>query len=656
MSNTMIPNRVRSGVKGAVPVMKAQAQPVGVKPSISNAAPTALSSNQVRIVPREVARPVASRPTGPRPASSTKRQQILSGAVALIVGVFGIRLVQLQVFQAPKLAAEALDGRMVTTALPAHRGQIVDRNGVVLATSVDRYQLNADPKAILGFKGNGRLDADGNPVANGALGVAQLLAPLISADPMELAAKLNGENQYVVIAKDLEPTLQRQIAELDLKSYLYTEVLPKRIYPAGPIAGTLLGFTDVDQVGQGGLERAYNEVLAGTDGSKSYERGANGLQIPGGEYTEVPPVNGGDVVLTIDADVQWKAQQVIDETVQKFGAEHGMIIVQNIRTGELWAVADAGGVDPNDRSDERIARGSRAVQDTFEPGSTGKIITMAAALETGVVTPTSEFTVPYLYHTPNGMPFHDSKDHPVWQLTATGILAKSSNTGTVQIAENIPREVQYEYLQKFHLGEYTGLNLPGESRGKIHPYEKWDGRTRYTVSFGQGLTVNAIQATEVYSTVANGGIYTPPSLVRGVRDAESSSVQAFEAPVTSQVIAPETAATLMKMLEQATADDGTAKAAKIPAFRVAGKTGTAELIMPDRTTIMASFIGVAPADNPEFVVAVFVNAPQWGVYGGTVAAPAFREVMGFVLQQQGVAPSVPEQNPLPIYWGDASAH
>jgi len=627
------------------------------KPGVSGVRQqTHLPNNRVNYTPREQVRRAPIAPARPQPASPQKRQRTLNVLVAIVVAVFVGRLFQLQVLQAPSLAREALESRITSITLPAHRGQIVDRNGVVLATSVDRYQLNADPKAILGFRGDGRLDAEGNEVANGALGVAQLLAPLLDAEPMELAARLNGDNRYVVIAKDIEPTLQRQISELGLKSYLYTEVFPKRIYPNGSVAGTLVGFVNYeDQVGQGGIERAYETVLAGVNGEKSYERGANGVPIPGGAYNETLPKNGGDVVLTIDANLQWKAQQVIDETVAKFNAEHGMIVVQNIKTGELWAIADAGSVDPNDRSDARVANGSRAVQDIFEPGSTGKIITMAAALETGVVTPETRFTVPYEFQVPNPRvkPFHDSKDHPVWQLTATGVLAKSSNTGTVQIAENIPPATQYEYLKKFNLGEFTGLNMPGESRGKVIPYEKWDGRTRYTVAFGQGgLSVNAVQATGVYATVANDGYYTAPSLVRGVRQADSDKVISSAQPEVTKTIEADTAATLMRMLEQATADDGTAKAAQIPGYRVAGKTGTAELIMPDRsTTIMASFIGVAPADNPEFVVAVFVNAPQWGMYGGTVAAPAFREVMGFLLGQQGVPLSFPEQNPLPIYWG-----
>ena len=623
-------------------------------------------SNRGQYVPREQARPLATRPTGPRPASTAKRQRTLNVAVALVVAIFAGRLVQLQVFS-PGLAKEALQERMTSPiVLNADRGRILDRNGVVLATSVNRYQLVVDPKAIMGFKGDGKKDIEGNELANGPLGVSQLLAPLLGQDVMELGAKLNeayyqDENgkirsrQYLVIAKDLDLAVQRDINNLGLKNYLYFEVLPKRVYPKGPVAGTLVGFVNFDdQVGQGGIERRYNEILAGVDGVRAFERGANGIAIPGGESKEVPAINGGDVVLTIDADVQWKAQQVIDETVEKYQADHGMIVVQNIKTGELWAVADSGGVDPNVRS-EALGQGSRAVQDTFEPGSTGKIITMAAALETGVCTPYTQFTVPYKFTTPNGQTFKDSKDHDVYQLTATGILAKSSNTGMVQIAENIPREVQAEYLAKFHLGEFTGLDLPGESRGKVHPYKEWDGRTRYAVAFGQGLTVNAIQSVGVYAIVANDGLYTTPTLVRGVRPADSSTVIPEAEPQISRVIESETAASLMNMLEQATADDGTAKAAQIPGYRIAGKTGTAEIKMPgQRDTIMASFIGVAPADNPEFVVAVFVHAPQWGIWGGTVAAPAFREVMGFILQQQGIEPSSPQQNPFPIYWGKAA--
>jgi len=579
-----------------------------------------------------------------------KRHRLLVIGAALVGVIIAGRLVQVQVFQAPAVAAEALESRMSYVPVISHRGRITFRNGEVLADSVDRYLLTADPQAILGYRSYGRLDADGNEVANGALGIAQLLAPVLEQDMAELAAKLNGDNRYVIIAKDLEPEKQREIRDLKLAAYLHTEVVSKRIYPAGNIAGPLVGFVDHEGVGQGGIEKAFNDILSGTPGQRRYERGRDGVQIPGGVNEVIGAIDGGDVMLTLDYDYQRKAQQAADDAAAKWGAEAVTILIQHNATGEFWAIADSNSVDPNDRSDASVASGSKAVQDTFEPGSTAKIIAMAAALESGVVTPDTPFVVPFRFETPNGQKFKDSTEHPDWHLTATGILAKSSNTGIIQVSENVPPQTQYEYLKKFQLGEYTGLDLPGESRGRVHDVAKWDGRTRYTVAFGQGISVNAVQAVGVYQTVANGGLYHPPSLIRGVRAAESDEVVPVEKAEPIRVIEQSTAATLSKMMELATSDDGTAKAAQIPGFRIAGKSGTAELRVNGRISYMASYIGIISADSPEFTVAVFVRNPQGHIFGGVVAAPVFREVASFIVQNRELAPSVPDNEPLNMWW------
>ena len=626
-----------------------------IKPRVNHTPATITNSIKtppptVVVMPRDQARP--NRPLGRKgnAGSPIKRQRILMASTGVMVMLLAGRLVQVQVFEAPSLAKEALETRMSYQPIAAHRGRITDRNGEVLADSVDRYLLTADPKAILGYRSYGREDADGNEIANGALGIAQLLGPVLQVDPAELAAKLNGDNRYVIIAKDLAPEVQREIRALNLSAYLRTEVVPKRIYPAGVVAGTLLGFVDYDQVGQGGIEKAYDKVLAGTAGYKQYERGRDGVPIPGGVSEIIDAKNGGDVMLTIDYDLQRKAQEAADAAAKKWAAKSVTIIIQQISTGELWAIADSGGVDPNDRSDARVADGSRAVQDTFEPGSTAKIITMAAALESGAVTPTSKYTVPYEFKTPNKQSFHDSTKHDTWQLTAAGILGKSSNTGMVQISEDVPSQTIYDYFKKFQLGEYTGLNLPGEARGKVHPVNKWDGRTKYTVAFGQGLTVNAVQAIGVYSTVANGGVYNPPTLIRGVREASSTEVVAPESKESIKVIEPETAATLLKMIELATSDEGTAKTAQVPGYRIAGKSGTAEIKQNGKTTYFSSYIGVIAADNPEFTVAVYIRNPHGAIFGGVVAAPVFKEVASFVIQNQQIPPSDPDPQPLAMWW------
>ncbi|QAY62335.1 penicillin-binding protein 2 [Xylanimonas allomyrinae] len=634
------------------------------KPAVGAAARPAAgrAARPARTTPRAQARPTAvARSSGtvqrrvvpprpPRAASPEKRQRWLTVIAALVVAVFIGRLVQVQVFMAPDLAAEARSLRTTTVVEPAHRGEITDRNGVVLATSVDRYTVSADPKAVQSFRAYGRTDADDHPVADGALGVAQLLAPVLGTNKAELAAKINGTSRYVLLARNVEPEKQREIRALNLQAYIRTELVSKRVYPAGSVAGTLVGFVDDEQKGQGGLEKAYDAVLAGTAGKVTYERSLDGVRIPGAEQDSTLAVPGGDVVLTIDHDVQWKAESAINDMVSKSGAAYGIVLVEDAKTGEMLAIADSGSADPNDRSTASVAKGSRAVQDVFEPGSTGKVVTMAAALESGAWTPGSQFTVPYMFTTPNGQTFRDSHDHPVEQLTLAGVLAQSSNSGTVQIAEKIPPQVQYDYMHKFGFGQTTGLGLPGESRGILHPADQWDGRTRYTVAFGQGVSVNAMQATGVFTTVANGGVSVPPTLVKGTRtpggDLEPTSTAAG-----SRVISEETAATLLHMLEEVTGEDGTAQAAQIPGYRVAGKTGTAQIFLPSGGyTYMASFIGVAPADNPRYTVSVFLKSPHSSIFGGVVAAPVFRDVMSFVLQKEAVPPSEPAPEPLPLTW------
>ncbi|MBE1876445.1 peptidoglycan D,D-transpeptidase FtsI family protein [Myceligenerans pegani] len=591
-------------------------------------------------------------PARPAPGRPEIRQRWLIGATAVIVLVFVARLVQVQVIQGPELAADAQAARLATAVTPAHRGDITDADGVVLATSVDRYTVVADPVAIQDFRGHGRVDSRGEPVQDGALGVAQLLGPVLSIPDAELAAKLVGDTRYVVLAKDVVPRAQRAIAELGLRAYIRTDLVSKRTYPAGTVGAGLLGFVDGEQAGRAGIEAAYDDVLAGSPGSETYERSRDGLRIPAADQEYTPAVPGDDVRLTLVHDVQWKAQDAVDQAVRDTGAAYGIAVVQDVRTGEVVALADSDAPDPNDRSTAAVAEPSKAVTAVFEPGSTGKVVTMAAALETGVWKPGSRFTVPYRWTAPSGQTFTDSHEHAVERLTLTGVLAKSSNVGTVMVGEKIPLQTRQDYLTKFGFGQPTGLGLPGESVGLMPPddVEQWDLRTRDTVLFGQALAVNAIQATSVFTTVANGGIRTQPTLLAGTTDDDGTETPA-QRPDGERVISTDTADTLLHMMEAVTDDDGTAANAKVPGYRVAGKTGTAQMWLENgQQTYMASFVGVAPADDPRYTVGVFLRSPQSSIYGGEVAAPVFSDVMGFTLQKMDVPPSDEKYRPLRTTW------
>lgn len=601
--------------------------------------------------PARPARSRVARPLPPRPGRPEIRQRWLVGLAAMVVLIFLVRLVHVQLIEGPSLAAEAQARRTATAVTPAHRGDITDANGVVLATSVDRYTVVGDPVAIKEFRGSGRPAVDGKQVEDGALGIAQLLSPILDVPRNELAAQLVGESRYKVLAKNVVPEVQRAISDLEIRAYVRTDLTSRRTYPSGTVAGSLVGFVDDEQTGRGGIEAAYDDLLSGTAGSDTYERSLDGLRIPAAGQESVPAVPGGDVQLSLVHDIQWKAQDAVDEAARSTGAEYGMAIVQDVRTGEIVALADSGAVNPNDRSTSAVAGGSRAVKDVFDPGSTGKVITMAAALEGGHWNPNSRFTVPYSYTTPNGQTFHDSHQHPVQRLTLTGVLAQSSNTGTVQAGERIPIEERQEYLEKFGFGQPTGLGLPGESVGLMPPADvaDWDGRTQYTVLFGQGLSVNAMQATSVFSTVANGGVRMTPTLFKGSTSPDGETTPAVREP-GQRVISEETADTLVRMMEAVTEDGGTGTNAAVPGYRVAGKTGTAQMPAGNGWTFMASFIGVAPADDPRYTVAVFLKSPHSSIFGGDVAAPVFSDIMGFTLQKMDVPPSTTEHRRLRTEW------
>lgn len=591
------------------------------------------------------ARSRVARPLPPRPGRPELRQRWLVGIAAVVVVVFLVRLFHVQLIEGPSLAAQAEAARTATAVTPAHRGDITDANGVVLATSVDRYTVVGDPVAIKEFRGAQR------GVEDGARGIAELLSPILDIPKNELAAQLVGDSRYEVLAKNVVPQVQRAIAALEIRAYVRTDLTSRRTYPKGTVAGSLVGFVDNEQVGQGGIERAYDDLLSGTAGSDTYERSLDGLRIPAAGQESVPAVPGDDIQLALVHDIQWKAQDAIDEAKRTSRAEYGMAIVQDVRTGEIVALADSGAVDPNDRSTAAVASGSRAVKDVFDPGSTGKVITMAAALEGGYWKPDSRFTVPDTYTTPNGQTFRDSHDHPVQRLTLTGILAQSSNTGTVQAGEKIPVQTRQDYLEKFGFGRPTGLGLPGESAGLMPPddVDDWDGRTQYAVLFGQGLSVNAMQATSVFSTVANGGVRMTPTLFKGSTSPDGTVTPAEREP-GERVISEETADTVLEMMETVTEDGGTGTNASVPGYRVAGKTGTAQMPAGSGWTYMASFIGVAPADDPRYTVAVFLKSPKSSIFGGDVAAPVFSDVMGFTLQKMDVPPSKNGQRPLETEW------
>lgn len=538
--------------------------------------------------------------------------------------MLGVRLVDLQLLGGRSLAAVAHDSRVRTVVIPAERGDILDANGVVLATSVQRYDIVADQTLVRTWKRTGESAAE----------AAELLAPLLDVPASELGARLVGDRRYVYLARGVPPEVYRAVIDLRITG-VFGEPVSERIYPAGTTAGNVLGFVGAEGHGMAGLEQLYDEVLAGEPGSHTFERDATQQPIPTGSDQLVPAVPGTSVRLTIDRDLQFLAQAEIDEQVAETGAQWGVVEVVRVGTGEVLALAESGTIDPNAPAN---ASPSRAVAVTYEPGSTAKVITMAAILETGVAEPGTRYVVPDRYTVPNGQTFKDSHDHPDLNLTLAGIFAQSSNTGTVMVGQEVPRQVRHDYLTKFGFGSRTGIGLPGESGGLLADADRWDGRSEYAVLFGQAVGVTTVQATQVFATIANGGVRVQPHLVAGTYDADGTYTPA-EVAESQQVISTETAETLVRMLEGAVAD-GTGEAASVPGYRIAGKTGTAQAFESNGDiSNVASFIGLAPADDPEIVVNVVLYDPKSSIYGGAVAAPVFSTVTEHALRSLGVPPS-----------------
>ena len=554
------------------------------------------------------------------------------------------KTVKIQVVDGPALALKAKAERTVTWVNRAPRGPILGRDGTVLASSAVSYDIGANQRLISQYE---RIEEQEDPATgrttevvtgHGAAAAAELIAPVLGVDAQELGAKMVGDSTYVVIAQAVTPDTWRRVNALAIHG-IEPDQRTRRSYPAGTVAGNVVGYTyenDVRElVGNAGIEMSQNEVLTGTNGEGSVEIGKTGAIIPTGEHEEVPARPGATVRLTLDPNLQTIAQDAIDKVVVAQGADWGAAVVMEPATGKVLVLADSRSVDPGDPGASAEAdRTARSVEAVFEPGSVGKVITFAAALEEGVLRPEDPFTVPYTWTAPNGEVFRDSHEHPVESLTAAQVLAESSNVGTVQIGDLMPDDVRHGYIERFGFGRVTGIEMPAESPGILTPASDWDDRTRYTTMFGQGIAGTTLQAVQVLAAVANKGVLVPPRVIDAWIDADGEE-RAQKTPAGRRVMSEEHAATLTEMLIGVTQEGGTAEAASIDGYLVAGKTGTTEILTESGT--VASFVGFTPARDPAIAVAVVVYRPG-DTYGGTVSAPVFRAIALAAMHSLGIAP------------------
>jgi cell division protein FtsI (penicillin-binding protein 3) len=583
----------------------------------------------------------------PAPADPRRRLHVALMVLLFVLSLFAGRLVQMQGLDGPTVARVALDKRTATLSLPAHRGDITDAAGNVLATTVDRRNILVDQNLVKGYE---RV-AKGKRVPVGVQGAAEDLAKVLRVPRQTLVPKLTGTSRGALLAADVTPEVAREVLRLPIPGIGVVEA-SRRTYPAGTTAANLLGFVS-SKTGQafGGIEQTYHDVLAGHPGSLRYERGRDGTRIPTGYTDEVEPKPGGTVRLTIDRDLQWRTQQVSQAQLQAVEAQSIDVVILDAKTSDVLALSTVPTFDPNTpgRGGPGLQR-NRPLLDVFEPGSTAKVITMAAALDLGVATPATRVTVPNRLKRADAT-FRDAEEHRVEKLTAAGVLAQSSNIGTLLIGERVPPERMYEYQRRFGLGARTGVGL-AEVPGELVPAEKWSGSQRYTVMFGQGLSVTAMQAAGVFATVANDGVRRPPRLVAGVTGADGA-FRPTPVPAGTRAVSAETARQVRLMLENVVGEHGTAAKAGVPGYRVAGKTGTAQAyseITRSYSGYTASFIGMAPAEDPAIVIAVIVQNPVRGYFGGEVAAPVFAQLMTYALMQRKVPPTDSKPPSIPLRW------
>jgi cell division protein FtsI (penicillin-binding protein 3) len=555
--------------------------------------------------------------------------------MAFVLSILAGRLVQLEGLDSAAYKTDLAHQLLTKIPIPAVRGSITTSDGTVLAMTVQTFTVFADPVLI--------------PMTSRP-GVAAKLSGLLGLPASTIMTKLDQPSspQYQVLASGVPVTTGNNISQLLLPGI---DMTPSYVtqYPNTDLASAIVGFTSnrgdgASLYGAQGLESTYNGVLAGRPGSQYVQVGAHGQPIPLTEVKLTPVVPAKNLRLTIQADIQYEAEQVCKLRVQQTHALNCSIIVMDPKTGAILAMAQWPTYNPYDPV-PYAATTNISTANVFAPGSTLKPVTVAAALEKGGQTPMSAYTIPYQIRMDGLYTFHDAEVHPTERYTIAGILAHSSNVGMVQVAQHITPQQQYAYLRAFGLGSKSGLGLSAETAGLLPPPGSagyW-ADNRYEYAFGQGLGVSAIQMASVYATIANGGVRVQPTLVAGTTDSAGTFTPARR-PVSRRVIKAQTARELMTMLQQVPAVDAQAGEnwGFIAGYTVAAKTGTAQVSAAGQGKCLcqygSSYIGIAPADNPQLVVAVNIQDPRGRYYGDEVAGPAFFDVMKFALQTMKIAP------------------
>ncbi|MDR1033875.1 MAG: penicillin-binding protein 2 [Bifidobacteriaceae bacterium] len=606
-------------------------------------------------------------------STNRTREQVIVVLFAMLAIVIVAVLTYYQIFAAPQLKDEASKYYKTseTEILPL-RGMITDRNDQVFALSRRQYQVGGSPDYIQQFvpidcdgKNDSvcnfvwKKDADGKNVkanvdALAAVGIAKILAPVLKMDEMELAAKLNGDTPYVTIEQKVDADLAQKIRDLNIGGYIQLNEIAdsnshKRVYPngntAGPIVGSV-GYAEngIDVTGTAGIEQLMNEELTGTSGKMTKMQAGDGTKIPSDYNTNIPAQDGLNIKTTLDMDVQRYTQQILDTEKKTGYADWGIAVVEEVKTGAIIALAET---DAAKAGTAEVAKEpSKAISYVFDPGSTMKPLTFTKLLEKKQIVPDSEFYVSDSI-VMDGEKFKDSTEHGTLRLTATGILARSSNVGTLLASENLNLDERYANLVRFGFGSRTGIGFNAEPSGLLPcasmVYDDdgkctqiWDGRTKNTILFGQGISVSALQITNAYATIANGGMSVSPYIIAGTTDSTGTFTKT-EHKKSKQVVDKEVTKTLTQMLISVV-KGGWVVGVDVPGYQVAGKTGTSENAGKNGKldNILTSFIGFFPADHPKYVVSLFMMNDS---HTYNSAAPNVSKIMNFLVSHETILPS-----------------
>ncbi len=549
--------------------------------------------------------------------------------LVLILATVLVRVGRLQTSEGETLRAEGAQQWTRRSTITADRGNIFDRNGEELAVSVPARTVSINPELIE------------NPQAT-----ADTLASILHLSPERrdelLKEMIEQDRGFVYVARQVDVAVGDQLEALNLAG---VDVISedKRILPGGDTGRSVIGRTDIDGIGTAGLELQYNDLLTGSDGETSREVAPGGRSIAGTESVSITPVPGDDLILTLDRSIQFATEEALLRRVAEIQARGGTAIVMDNDTGEIYAMAS---VRRDDAGVVEITSGNFAAVDAYEPGSVAKVITIAAGINEGVVTADTSFVVPWRKEYGDDL-LKDSHQHPDEAMTVEQILVASSNIGTIMVQQEVGRERHWEYMREFGLGEPTALDFPGESTGILKNWDELWGSERVTVAYGQGVSSTSIQLAAAVNTIANGGTYVAPLLVKSTIDRAGNIIDR-PASTTQEVVSPTTAKIVQQMMAEVVCR-GTAKYAQVDGFNVAGKTGTGLKAQPNGTyqnaageyVYYASFVGFFPAEDPQVTVLVSIDEPPAGDinrFGGTAAGPVFAELAPTVVHELGIQP------------------